>query len=140
MTLPETIRTSAFVDGKFVDALDGATFDTFAPATGEVIARVAACGPDDIDRAVSAARAAFDGGEWSRLAPAERKAVLLRFADLVEAYAEELARTEAVDAQADHGLPRVRPARRAHHLPLVRPKPRTRCSARCPRPAPTTSG
>ena len=60
--LPDTIRTQAYIDGAFVDAADGATFDSFAPATGQVIAKIAACGEADVDRAVAAARAAFDGG------------------------------------------------------------------------------
>ena len=97
-TLPDTIRTQAYIDGAFVDALDGATFDSFAPATGQVIAKVAACGEADIDRAVAAARAAFNKGEWSRISPADRKAVLFKFAELIEANAEELIVTEAIDA------------------------------------------
>ena len=97
-TLPDAIRTQAYIDGAFVDALDGATFDSFAPATGEVIAKVAACSDADVDRAVAAARAAFNKGEWSRIAPGERKAVLNKFADLIEQHAEELIVTEAIDA------------------------------------------
>jgi acyl-CoA reductase-like NAD-dependent aldehyde dehydrogenase len=67
-------------------------------STGEVLADVPACGPDDVDRAVTAARRAFDAGTWSRLAPAQRKAVMLRFADGIEANLSELARLDAVDA------------------------------------------
>jgi 4-(gamma-glutamylamino)butanal dehydrogenase len=96
--LPDTARTQAFIDGDFVDARDGATFDTHAPATGEVIANVAACGEADIDRAAAAARAAFNGGAWSRLAPAERKTTLFAIADLIEEHRDELALTEAIDA------------------------------------------
>jgi 4-(gamma-glutamylamino)butanal dehydrogenase len=98
MTLPGTVRTQAFIDGEFTDALDHATFDSLAPATGRVIAEVAACDEADVDRAVRAARAAFQRGDWSGLAPADRKQVLLRFADLIEAHGDELARTEAIDA------------------------------------------
>jgi gamma-glutamyl-gamma-aminobutyraldehyde dehydrogenase len=96
--LPDTIRTQAFIDGAFVDAADGATFESVAPATGQVIAKIAACAAVDVDRAVAAARAAFEAGTWSRIDPAERKAVLVAFADLIEADAEELALIEAVDA------------------------------------------
>lgn len=96
--LPETIRTQAYIDGAFVDAEDGAAFDSLAPATGEVIAKVAACSAGDVDRAVAAARAAFDRGDWSRIDPADRKAVLFAFADLIEAHAEELSVVEAIDA------------------------------------------
>ena len=97
-TLPGTVRTQAFIDGGFVEAIDGTTFDSLAPATGEVIANVAACGEADVDRAVAAARAAFNGGAWSRLDPAERKATLLAFAELIERHRDELALTEAIDA------------------------------------------
>ncbi len=97
-TLPDTIRPQAFIDGNFVDACDGATFDTLAPATGTAIASLAACSEADIDRAVAAARAAFDSGAWSRLAPADRKATLFAFADLIEKHSAELALTEAIDA------------------------------------------
>ncbi len=97
-TLPDTVRTRAFIDGEFTDALDRATFDSLAPATGGVIAEIAACGEADVDRAVGAARAAFTRGDWSQMAPADRKSVLLRFADLIEAHVEELALVEAIDA------------------------------------------
>ena len=96
--LPDTVRTQAFIDGEFTDALDHATFDSLAPATGAVIAQIAAGGEADVDRAVRAARAAFTRGDWSRMAPADRKSVLLRFADLIEAHGEELALVEAIDA------------------------------------------
>jgi gamma-glutamyl-gamma-aminobutyraldehyde dehydrogenase len=88
----------AFIDGTSVGASSGETFQTMMPATGEVLAEVAACGPNDVDRAVTAARRAFRAGTWSRLAPAERKAIMLRFADGIEANLGELARLDAVDA------------------------------------------
>jgi acyl-CoA reductase-like NAD-dependent aldehyde dehydrogenase len=95
-TLPR-FRTQAFIDGRFVDAASGESFPTENPATGAVITHVQAGGAEDIDRAVAAARRSFDDGRWSRLAPAERKRVLLRFADVIEANAEELATLEAVE-------------------------------------------
>jgi gamma-glutamyl-gamma-aminobutyraldehyde dehydrogenase len=98
VSLPSTVRTQAFINGEFTNALDGATFDSLAPATGQVIADIAACGEADVDRAVRAARAAFDRGDWSRAAPADRKAVLLTFAGLIEEHRDELALTEAIDA------------------------------------------
>ena len=91
-------RTQAFIDGRFVDAASGATFDTENPATGKVIAQVAAGGAEDIDRAVKAARRSFEDGRWSRLAPADRKKVLLRFAALIDANADELATLDALEA------------------------------------------
>lgn len=96
--LPETVQTRAYVDGAFVDASDGATFDNLSPATGAVLNKVAACNAEDVDTAVAAARRAFDDGTWSQIAPAERKAVLLRFADLIAHYAAELAQIDSIDA------------------------------------------
>jgi len=97
-TLPDTIRTRAYIDGQFVDAADGTSFESFAPATGEVIAKITACGEEDVDRAVVAARAAFEKGTWSKISPAERKTIMYKFADLIEAHADELALIEAIDA------------------------------------------
>ncbi|HEX5241050.1 MAG TPA: aldehyde dehydrogenase family protein, partial [Candidatus Limnocylindrales bacterium] len=91
-------RTQAFIDGAFRDAASGETFATENPANGQVLAHVAAGGPEDIDRAVRAARRAFDDGRWSRVAPAQRKRVLLRVADAIEANLEELATLDALEA------------------------------------------
>lgn len=88
----------AFIDGRFAEAADGETFEIVNPATGAVIARVAHCGADDVDRAVRAARRAFDDGAWSRAAPEHRKQVMLRLAELVREHAEELAVLESVDS------------------------------------------
>ena len=91
------IRTHAFINGDFQPAASGQTFATINPATGEHIADVAHCMEQDVDRAVRAARRAFDGGEWSRAAPEARKEVLLKLADLVRDNAHELAVMESVD-------------------------------------------
>jgi len=96
--LPASTPTQAFIDGELVDAASGATLDTFAPGTGTVLAAVADCGEADVARATAAARAAFDRGSWRRLAPAARRAVLLRFADSVEEHTAELAFLDAIDA------------------------------------------
>src|SRR5246127_4587969 len=90
-------RTQAFIDGRYVDAASGATFDCINPATGKLLARVAAGDAEDIDRAVGAARAAFRKGSWANLAPAKRKKVLLRFAELIREHGEELALLETLD-------------------------------------------
>jgi gamma-glutamyl-gamma-aminobutyraldehyde dehydrogenase len=95
---PPTLRTDAFIDGSFRPAASGARFATDNPATGRQLAEVAAGNVDDIDLAVRAARRAFDAGVWSRRSPTERKQVLLKFADLLEANLEELAQLEALDA------------------------------------------
>ncbi|HYL03034.1 MAG TPA: aldehyde dehydrogenase [Steroidobacteraceae bacterium] len=92
-----SFRTQAFVDGRYVDAASGATFDSLNPATGKLLARVAAGDAEDIDRAVKAARGAFASGSWANRTPAERKKVLLRFADLIMKHVEELALLETLD-------------------------------------------
>ena len=73
-------ETKAFIDGKFVDAKSGKTFETLNPTTGQVLAKVAECDAADVDSAVEAARRAFEVGFWSGMAPRQRKKILLRFA------------------------------------------------------------
>lgn len=87
----------AFIDGRFVDAASGRTFDCVNPATGAVLAEVAEGDAADIDLAVTAARRAFDDGRWSRKAPAERKAVLLRLAGLIRDNLHEMALLDSLD-------------------------------------------
>ncbi|MFF8927175.1 aldehyde dehydrogenase [Streptomyces longwoodensis] len=96
--LPATVRTQAFIDGAFTNAVTGATFATPNPATGDVLTHIAACGTADVDRAVTSARKAFNSGAWSRLPPGERKTILLRLANFIEEHSEELAYTESIDA------------------------------------------
>ena len=91
------IRAQAFVDGGYVDAASGETFDCISPISGEIVARVAACDTADVDRAVAGARAAFESGAWSRLAPKKRKRVLQKLSALMSDHAEELALLETVD-------------------------------------------
>jgi gamma-glutamyl-gamma-aminobutyraldehyde dehydrogenase len=90
--------TQAFIDGHFRPAITAATFDTINPATGAVLAKVAACGPDDVNLAVQKARDAFEDGRWSRLHPKERKEVLIKLAKLVKLNARELAVLESLDS------------------------------------------
>jgi acyl-CoA reductase-like NAD-dependent aldehyde dehydrogenase len=90
-------RTQAFIDGRYTDAASGATFDSINPATGKLLARVAAGDAEDINRAVTSARAAFRKGSWANLVPAKRKKILLRFAELIRERAEELALLETLD-------------------------------------------
>ncbi|SDI09452.1 gamma-glutamyl-gamma-aminobutyraldehyde dehydrogenase [Pseudomonas delhiensis] len=91
------IEGRAFIDGQYLDAADGATFDCISPVDGRLLAKVASCDAADAERAVQSARAAFESGAWSQQAPAARKAVLVRFAELLEAHAEELALLETLD-------------------------------------------
>jgi 4-(gamma-glutamylamino)butanal dehydrogenase len=93
-----TFRTDAFIDGAFRPAQSGARFVTENPATGQPLAEVASGDAADIDLAVRSARRAFDDGRWSRRSPAERKDVLLGFADLLEANLEELAMLDSLEA------------------------------------------
>ena len=80
-----------FIAGAWSDAADGRRLPTISPLDGRELTTIADGGAEDVDRAVRAARAAFDKGSWSRAAPAERKKVLLRIAELIEKHALELA-------------------------------------------------
>jgi acyl-CoA reductase-like NAD-dependent aldehyde dehydrogenase len=83
--------------GERHDAADGRSFETLDPATGRSIAAVAYAGREDVDRAVRAARVAFDDGRWSGLLAAERTRKLLALADALEAHSDELAEIESLD-------------------------------------------
>ncbi len=92
-----SVNGQSFVNGRYQAALSGATFDCINPATGKSIGKIAACEQADIDQAVSCARRAFESGAWSRMAPRDRKAKLLKFADLMAAHSDELALLETLD-------------------------------------------
>lgn len=87
-------RNGMFIAGEFVDAASGETDDIENPANGETVAQVPRGGADDVDRAVEAAREAFEDGRWSELGHGERAAVLTKMGDLVDANAAELTRLE----------------------------------------------
>jgi aldehyde dehydrogenase (NAD+) len=89
------------IDGKRVPALSGKRFETRNPATGDLLASVAQGGAEDVDRAVKAARAAFEG-PWRRMKPVERQRIMLRLADLVEENFEELAMLDTLDLGAPY--------------------------------------
>src|SRR5438309_4797706 len=90
-----------FIGGRWVEAAGGETFETIDPATGEVLARVAEGGAEDIDRAVASARRSFDRGTWRELPPAERAKVLWKVGDMLEERADEFAQLETLD----NGMP-----------------------------------
>lgn len=92
-----SFRNKAFIDGKFVGAVSGKTFDSINPANGQLLAQVAECDAADVDLAVAAGRRAFEDGRWSRMAPGDRKAVLLKLADLIRANLEEMALLDSLD-------------------------------------------
>jgi gamma-glutamyl-gamma-aminobutyraldehyde dehydrogenase len=92
------LPTGAFINGGYRQAISGKTFETTNPATGEVLAKIAACGAEDVDLAVEKAREAFEDGRWSRLHPSERKDVLIRLCKLMTRNARELAVMESLDS------------------------------------------
>src|SRR6202167_4434436 len=85
------------INGKWVEAASGKTFPTYNPATGEVLANIAAGDKEDIDRAVKAARAAFESVPWSKISPSERGRLIWKLGDLLEKHAEEFAQLESLD-------------------------------------------
>ena len=91
------IEGRAYVNGAYQWAAGGDTFVSISPIDGRELAAVASCGQADADQAVTAARQVFERGTWSRLAPADRKAVLIRFAELIERHGDELALLETLD-------------------------------------------
>jgi gamma-glutamyl-gamma-aminobutyraldehyde dehydrogenase/4-guanidinobutyraldehyde dehydrogenase/NAD-dependent aldehyde dehydrogenase len=90
-------RTRLWIDGDFVDAASGETFECVNPRDGVAFARVAEGDAPDVDRAVGAARRAFESGAWREAAPAHRKSVMLRWAALVREHAHELALLETLN-------------------------------------------
>ncbi len=101
------VPTQLFIGGEWRDAADGATFAVISPSTERHLADVAAAGETDVDAAVRAARAQFDGGEWSRLTGAERGRLLFKLADLVERDIDVLAALEAHDVGRPAFEPRM---------------------------------
>jgi phenylacetaldehyde dehydrogenase len=86
-----------FINGQWTDAASGRTFETPNPATGETLANVAEGDAEDINRAVRAARKAFDDGPWGRMTPSERGRIIWRIGDLILEHADELAQLESLD-------------------------------------------
>ena len=87
----------AYINGKYVDAIDGKKFENINPATGETLCSVAKCNHKDVDVAVKVARKAFESGIWSRSTPEHRKEVLLKFAELLRKHGDENSVLECVD-------------------------------------------
>jgi 4-guanidinobutyraldehyde dehydrogenase/NAD-dependent aldehyde dehydrogenase len=92
-----TIETRAFVHGEYRSAESGATLECISPVDGRLLGLVASCDQADAEVAVKDARATFESGVWSRLAPAKRKKVMIRFAELIEEHGQELALLETLD-------------------------------------------
>src|ERR1700723_1735685 len=85
------------INGKWMDAASGKTFPTYNPATGEVLSNVAEGDKEDINRAVKAARAAFETGAWSKISHSDRSRMIWKLADLLEQHLEEFAQLESLD-------------------------------------------
>jgi len=85
------------IDGKWVEAASGKTFPVYNPATDEIMAQVAEGDKEDIERAVRAARKAFDGGPWRKMTPSQRGRLISKLADLLEQHGEEFAQLESLD-------------------------------------------
>lgn len=90
-------RNQCFIDGKFVPAASGRTFDCVSPVDGKVLTQVASGDVEDVDRAVASGRRAFESGVWAKMAPRDRKKVMLAFADAIRAHGTELALLETLD-------------------------------------------
>lgn len=86
-----------YINGKWVDSASGKTFETLNPATGDVLAVVSEAGKEDVDRAVKAARKAFDEGPWSKMSAANRSRLIYKLADLMESHKDELAQLDTLD-------------------------------------------
>jgi len=105
LKIPQEDKVTSFVsktrkmliNGKWVEAASGQTFATYNPATGEVLARVAEGDHEDIERAVKAARKAFEVGPWRKMTPSERGRLIWKLADLLEENTEEFANLETLD-------------------------------------------
>lgn len=93
-----TFATDAFIDGQYVKSASGKTFETINPATGKSLAQIAECDTEDVNRAVQAAKKAFEAGHWSKMAPGDRKKILLKFCSLMEEHEAELALLDCLEA------------------------------------------
>src|SRR5258708_38889963 len=105
--------TKLLINGKWVDSVSGKTFPTINPSTGEGITQVAESDAPDVDKAVAAARAAFDKGPWRQMRASQRGALMNKLADLIEKHTDELAQLESLD----YGKPYQ--TARAPDLPLT---------------------
>ena len=90
-------RSKAFIDGKFVNSVSGKTMNSINPATSEILTEVAACDQNDINNAVVSARRSFESGNWSCMAPTDRKGVLLKLSNLIRENLVELALLDSLD-------------------------------------------
>jgi aldehyde dehydrogenase (NAD+)/phenylacetaldehyde dehydrogenase len=95
--VPQTPVKRLFINNEWVEATGGRTFDDVNPATGEVLAQIAEATPEDVDRAVRAARRAFDEGPWRTMPAVERSALLRKVGELILKHKDDLIRLESQD-------------------------------------------
>lgn len=93
----QTFINKALIGGQLITSASGATFDAINPATQQLLVRVTACGEEEVNLAVRSARRAFETGPWARMAPVERKKVLLKLSELLMAHREELALLDSLN-------------------------------------------
>uniref|UniRef100_A0A8C9YCK8 10-formyltetrahydrofolate dehydrogenase n=1 Tax=Sander lucioperca TaxID=283035 RepID=A0A8C9YCK8_SANLU len=96
--------TQCFINGKFEDAENGKSYETINPTDGSVICKVSYASVGDVDRAVAAAKEAYDNGPWGKMNPRDRGSLLYKLADLMEEHQEELATIESMDSGAVYTL------------------------------------
>ena len=96
-----------FIDGQWVDAASGKTFETPDPSTGDTLAHIAEGDAEDIERAVRAARRAFDDGPWGRLTASDRGRIIWKIGDLILEHADELAQLESLDNGKPYAVARA---------------------------------
>ena len=96
------VKKQVFINGKWVDAKSGKTFEVENPATGDVVANVAEGDKADIDEAVKSARKAFESGPWKDMSASERGKIVWKIGDLILKYADELAELESLDLSLIH--------------------------------------
>src|ERR1700682_2531717 len=99
--------TKLLINGQWVNSTSGKTFPTINPATGEVITQIAEADAPDVDKAVAAARAAFEKGAWRKMTAAQRGNLMFKLADLIEKHADELAQLEALDNGKPYSVARA---------------------------------
>src|SRR5690349_22895343 len=96
-----------FINGQWTDASSGKAFGTPNPATGETLAHIAEGDAEDIDRAVQAARKAFDEGPWTKMTPSERGRLIWKIGDLIYEHLDELAQLESLDNGKPYAVAKV---------------------------------
>ena len=103
--LAESIKpaTQLYINGEYVDAASGATFDSISSRNGRLNAKIAAGDTEDVNRAVASAKRAFESGVWSEMNPRDKKAIMLKWADLIRSHQEELALLETMDTSKPIG-------------------------------------